>query len=280
MSSLSSWSIRHPVQVAVIFSGLGLAGLAGFSGLRQNNMPDIDIPTVTVTVTRPGAGPVEMEAQVTRLVEDAVAGLGAVDHVRSTVAEGSSSTNVEFTVGSDVNRKLDDVRNAVTGIRANLPSDVPEPTVRKVEATGQAVLTYVVTAAGLAPDALSWLVDGDIARQVMGARGVSRVERAGGVEREVRVRLDPDRALALSVTAGDVTAALRAVAADQPGGRATIGGAEQGVRTLGSARDVEELSATRLPLADGRTVRLSEVADVGMSWAEPRQRAMLPNCAE
>lgn len=104
MNQISAWSIRNPVPTIVLFLLLTLVGLLGFSKLRINNMPDMDIPTITVTVTWSGAAPSEMETQVTRLVEDSVAGLGNVNHIRSTVNEGVSATNVEFAIGTDIDR--------------------------------------------------------------------------------------------------------------------------------------------------------------------------------
>jgi HAE1 family hydrophobic/amphiphilic exporter-1 len=273
VNQISAWAIRNPVPTIVLFLFLSLAGAVSFTKLRINNMPDTDIPTVTVTVTRTGAAPTEMETQVTRLVEDAVAGLGNVDHIRSTVNEGSSSTNVEFTLGTDIDRATDDVRNAVQSIRANLPSDVLEPTVRRVDNTGQPILTFVVSAPTMAPDELSWFIDNDIAKAVLSVKGVSSIARAGGVDREIRIRLNPDRLMAFGITASDISQSLKGQNINQPGGRLTLGDAEQAIRTIGSASTVEALAATRLALGDGRSVKLSDLGSVESSWAEPRQRA-------
>ncbi len=273
MNQISAWAIRSPVPTIVLFLFLSLAGAVSFTKLRINNMPDTDIPTVTVTVTRTGAAPTEMETQVTRLVEDSVAGLGNVDHIRSTVNEGSSSTNVEFALGTDIDRATDDVRNAVQSIRANLPSDVLEPTVRRVDNTGQPILTFVVSAPAMAPDELSWFIDNDIAKAVLSVKGVSSIARAGGVDREIRIRLSPDRLMAFGITASDISQNLKAQNVNQPGGRLTLGDAEQAIRTIGSAADVEALGATRVPLNDDRNVKLSDLGSVESSWAEPRQRA-------
>ena len=273
MNQISAWAIRNPVPTIVLFLFLSLAGAVSFTKLRINNMPDTDIPTVTVTVTRTGAAPTEMETQVTRLVEDSVAGLGNVEHIRSTVNEGSSSTNVEFALGTDIDRATDDVRNAVQSIRANLPSDVLEPTVRRIDNTGQPILTFVVSAPSMAPDELSWFIDNDIAKAVLSVKGVSSIARAGGVDREIRIRLNPDRLMAFGITASEISQNLKGQNINQPGGRLTLGDAEQAIRTIGSAADVEALAATRLARNDDRSVKLSDLGSVESSWAEPRQRA-------
>ncbi|MCT9000157.1 efflux RND transporter permease subunit [Chelativorans intermedius] len=275
MSNLSSWSIRHPVPTIVLFVILVLAGIAGYRTLGINNMPDMDIPTITVTVEQPGARPSELETQVTRIVEDAVAGLGNVDHIRSTVTEGVSTTNVEFALGIDMQEAVDDVRNAVSGIRGNLPADAEEPLVQELDVSGGAILTFVVSAPTMNPQELSWFVDSDVAKAVLSVPGVSKIERSGGVDREIRVSLDPGRLMALEVTAAEISRQLGQVNTNQPGGRATIGEGEQAIRMLGSAPTVEALANTRIALSDGRAIRLKHVGRVEDRWAEPRQRARL-----
>ena len=275
MNGLSSWSIRNPIPTILLFLVLTLAGALGFVGLRTNNTPDLDLPTVSVTVLQPGAAPAELETQITRLVEDAVAGLGNVEHIRSVVNDGVSTTTIEFQLGTNTDRATNDVRNAVTGVRSNLPADIQEPLVQRLDATGAAILTFVAEAPAMSPEQLSRFVDNDVAKALLSVRGVARVERTGGVDREIRVRLDPDRLMALGITAADVTQQLRQANVNLPGGRATIGASEQSVRTLGSAPSLEMLASTRIGLADGRTLRLSDIGQVEDAWAEPRQRARL-----
>ena len=273
MNQISAWSIRNPVPTIVLFLFMALAGTVAFAKLRINNMPDIDIPTVTVSVSWSGAAPTEMETQVTRLIEDSVAGLGNVDHIRSTVSEGSSSTNVEFAIGTNIDRATDDVRNAVASVRSNLPEDVLEPTVRRIDNTGQPIITYVLDAPQMQPDELSWFIDNDVAKSVLSVSGVSKIVRAGGVEREIRIRLNPDRLMALGITASEVSSQLKSMNVNQPGGRSTLGYAEQTIRTIGSVSTTQELADMRLSLADGRSVKLADLGTVESSWAEPRQRA-------
>lgn len=275
MNKLSAWSIRNPIPTIVLFLVLVLAGIMGFRSLGINNMPDIDIPTVIVTVTQPGAAPSELETQVTRIIEDSVVGLGDVDHVRSTVNEGVSTTNVEFALGTDTDRAVDDVGNAVSGIRANLPADAEEPVVQRLDISGGAILTFVLKAPAMSPQEISWFIDNEVAKAALSVSGVSKIERAGGVEREIRVRLDPDRMMALGITAAEISQQLRDVNTDQPGGRVTIGSGEQTVRTLGAAASADALGDTSLTLSDGRVIRLSDVGRVEDSWAEPRQSALL-----
>ena len=272
MNQISAWSIRNPVPTVILFLFLLLAGLVGFANLRINDMPDFDIPTVTVSVSRAGAAPTEMETQVTRLIEDSVAGLGNVQSIVSAVNEGISTTSVEFAIGTNIDRATDDVRNAIDFIRPNLPADVVAPTVQRVDATGQPILTFIVDSA-MPPDSLSWFIDNDVAKAVLSVRGVSKIERSGGVDQEIRVRLDPDRMMALGITAYEISEQVKAQNVNQPGGRVTLGHGEQALRAVGSARDVETLAQTRLSLRSGHSVKLLELGIVEKSWAEPRQRA-------
>lgn len=273
MNKMSSWAIRNPVAITVLFLLLTLAGLVSFSKLRLNNMPDIGTPTVSVSVTWAGAAPTEVETQITRLIEDSVAGLGNVGHIRSVVNEGFSSSSVEFAIGTDIDRATTDVRNAVTSIRSQLPQGVLDPIIQRVEETGQAILTFVVDGPGMAPDDLSWFVDNDVAKAVLTVPGVSRISRSGGVNAEISVHLDPDRLMALGLTAFEVSDLIKSQNIDQPGGRVTLGGVERIVRTVGSVLDVESLKDMRIAFSDGRSVRLSDLGTVERSWAEPRQRA-------
>ncbi|GLS39901.1 acriflavine resistance protein B [Mesorhizobium tianshanense] len=272
MNAISSWSIRNPVPTIVLFLSLTIAGLYGFMQLRTNNMPDIDLPTVTVTVTQTGAAPSEMEVQVAQVIENAVASL---DDVSTALNEGSSVTSVEFTLDTDPETATNDVRNAVSSVQSSLPAAATTPVVTKVNASGNSVLTYVVEAPAMSPDALSWYIDNDVAKAMLGVDGVSKITRSGGVDRVIRVELDPDRLAALGISAGDVSQTLAAINVNQPGGRTTIGSQEQSVRTLASAQTVEALADTHIALAGAGDVKLSDLGTVVDSWEKPRQAAYL-----
>ncbi|HEX5775452.1 MAG TPA: efflux RND transporter permease subunit [Caulobacteraceae bacterium] len=270
MRNISSWSIRNPVPTILLFVVLTLAGLAGFSRMRVNNFPDVDFPMVVVSASQPGAAPAEVETQVTRILEDTLTGLSGVRHVRSTVSDGVSITYIEFEVGADLERATNDVRNAVARSRSLLPGDLPEPQVIRIDATGQPLITYVVRAPAMNPEQVSWFVDNDVAKTLLAIPGIAGVDREGGVTREISVELDPRRMAALGVTAGHVSQALRSVNANLPGGRATIGGEEQSIRTLGSALTVQALADARVDLGGGRSVRLGDLGEVKDSWSERR----------
>ena len=273
MNNISRWAIKNPIPVILLFVLLSIAGVAGFSSMRINNNPDVDLPFVVVSAARPGAAPSELETQVTRLVEDAVAGLGQVRHINSDVGDGYSSTFIEFELGVDHERVTNDVRNAMANLQSSLPQDMQIPNVTRIDISGDPLITYVVQAPTLTPEQRSWFVDNDVSRALLAIKGVGEVNRQGGVSREIQVALDPDRLAARGVTAAQVSQALSAANADLPGGRVTVSGSERAIRTLGAADSVEALRDTRISVASGGTVRLGDLGEVEDRWAEPRTRA-------
>jgi multidrug efflux pump subunit AcrB len=273
--NISSWAIRNPIPTAVLFLLLTLGGIFAFPTLRINNTPDLDLPAVLVTILQPGAAPSELETQVTRRVEDAVAGLGDVKRISSFVQDGTSTTVIEFAIGKSVDRATNDVRDKVAQIRAELPAAIRDPIVSRIEVTGGAILTYTVAAPQMSQAELSWFVTDTVAKALLSVKGVAQVSRIGGVEREIRVALRPDRLLALGITAAQVNAQIRDANINLPGGRGTLGESEQSIRTLGSAGSVAALRARQIILPGGRSARLEELAEVTDATAEVRTAARL-----
>ncbi|NJN20673.1 MAG: efflux RND transporter permease subunit [Leptolyngbya sp. RL_3_1] len=275
--NVSGWSIRRPIPTLVLFLVLTFAGLVSFSQLGVDLNPNIDIPAVIVTVNQSGAGPEELETQVTKPIEDAVAGLGNIDEIRSTVTDGSSTTVINFTLGIDVDRATNDVRDAIARTRQDLPADAQEPIVRRLNFGSGAVLTYAVTSDQRSVEELSDLVDRTISQKLLAVPGVAQVDRIGGVDPEVRVDLDPQQLDALGITTTQVNDQIRAANVNLPGGRATLGQQEQGLRTLGSAPTVAALAQYPVQLANGATVPLESLGTVALGYGETRQSAYLDN---
>jgi multidrug efflux pump subunit AcrB len=270
-----TWSIRNPVPVIVLFVALTVAGLISFPKLGVLDRPDIEFPAVVVTITYPGVAPTQMESEITRKVEDAVATIAGIEQMTSTVDEGASTTSIEFRFGTDLSAALDDVRDAMTQIRADLPADANEPIVSRVTTAGGAIVTWSVASDNMTDTELSWFVDLTVTRELSAVPGVGRVTRVGGVAREIRVDLDPDRMAALGATASDVSRQLRRIQAEYPGGEGRLGGLEQTVRTTGIITSVYDLRALPIALPDGRSVRLDTIADVRDQAGEQRSAALL-----
>jgi multidrug efflux pump subunit AcrB len=270
-----TWSIRNPVPVIVLFIGLTIAGLISFPKLGVLDRPDIEFPAVVVTVTYPGVAPTQMESEITRKVEDAVATIAGIEQMTSTVDEGASTTSIEFRFGTDLSAALDDVRDAMTRIRSDLPADANEPIVSRVTTAGGAIVTWSVASDNMTATELSWFVDLTVTRELSAVPGVGRVTRVGGVDREIRVDLNPDAMAALGTTASDVSRQLRRIQAEYPGGEGRLGGLEQTVRTTGIIESVYDLRSLPISLPDGRSVRLDTIAEVRDQAGEQRSAALL-----
>ena len=273
--NVSRWGVNNPAAAVMIFAVLCVAGLYGWRQLAIAVLPDFKVPEITITVTLPGAAPAQMETDVTRKIEDAVAGLVDVDKLLSTVTVGRSATRIQFDLGRDMSLAIEQVRDAVDRIRADLPQDIDEPEVARVNAIGGSLLSYAVLSERLASDELSWFVDDSVRKAMFDVDGMGEFFRVGGVDREVRVALRPDVLQAYGITAGTVSGQLARIQVELPGGRTTLGGGEQAVRTLAAVRSAAELRDFPISLPDGRSVRLSELATVTDGFAEPKDIALL-----
>ncbi|MEO1543049.1 MAG: efflux RND transporter permease subunit [Pseudomonadota bacterium] len=275
--NISAWSIRQPVPSLVLFMVVMALGIMSFRSLPVTRFPNIDIPVIQVMVTQSGAAPSELETQVAKEIEDAVAGINGVKHITSTLTEGASLSLIEFRLEINQDRALNDVKDAVARVRQDLPRTIDEPIIQRVEIEGLPIVTYAARAPAMTPEELSWFVDDTIKRAVQGVKGVSDVGRIGGVTREIRIALDPDRLLALGITAADVNTQVRATNIDLAGGRGEIAGREQAIRTLAGKKTVEDLAGTSISLPSGRKVRLDQLGSVTDSIEEQRTFATLDN---
>ncbi len=268
--NFSAWSIRNPVPAVLLFVVLTLLGIQSFRSMAIEKFPNIDFPLIAVSVGEQGATPAELEAQVTKIVENAVAGVSGVKHMTSSISDGQSVTAIEFWFGTDTSKALQDVKDAIAKVRSTLPGGVDEPVVQSIDVVGQSIRTYAVSAPGMTLEQLSWYVDDTVKRELQGLSGVGRVDRFGGVDRNIRVDLDPVKLQAYAVTAATVNQQIAATNTDQGAGRGEVGGIEQTIRTLGGARTLSDLKDMKITLPGGRDVKLSDIAEVRDSSAEQR----------
>jgi multidrug efflux pump subunit AcrB len=273
--NVSAWSIRNPIPAVMLFVLLTFAGLLSFNAMKVQNFPDIDLPTVTVSVALPGAAPSQLENDVARKIENSIATVQGLKHITSKVQDGAATMIVEFRLEKPVQEAVDDVRSAVQRVRADLPADVRDPVINKLDFAAQPVLAFTIASSRMDPEALSWFVDDTVTKKLLAISGVGAVNRVGGVTRQVHVDLDPGRLQSLGATAADISRQLRQVQTESAGGRTDLGGSEQPVRTLATVRSAEELRDMQIPLSDGRSIRLDQVARVSDTIAEPRAAALL-----
>lgn len=272
--NISAWSIRNPVPPIVLFLFLTIAGLISFARMDVNNNPDIDFPIVWISISQPGAAPSELEKQITQQVESAVRSLQGIDEINSNVTEGSSTTVVQLAIGTPIDRAVEDVRSAVQQIRGNLPDGILEPQIGRVDsASDNDIASFTAITTDMTVEELSWYIDNTVAKDLLSINGMAAVNRNGGVNREIRVQLDPARIQSYGLTASQVNQQLRQMNLNAAGGRAEISGYEQSVRVLGNARNAYDLSQSQISIGGGRTVRLADIATVTDSFAEQRSGA-------
>ncbi|MBA4324896.1 MAG: ABC transporter permease [Rhodobacter sp.] len=266
--NFSAWSIRNPVAPLLGFFLLLVLGWQSFNALPITRFPNIDVPLVAVSVAQSGAAPAEMESQITKEIEDAVAGLTGAKRVTSTVTDGVSTTVIEFRMDVPTDKAVQDVKDAVDQIRGDLPGGIEAPIVTRIDVEGQAIMTFSVTAPDMTMEEISWFVDNTVTRALQGKPGVGRVTRIGGADREIRVELDPVRLDSFGVTAQAISAQIAQTNANLGAGRISLGTGEQVIRTLGDSGTVESLANTTIALPSGRFVKLSDLGQVIDSYEE------------
>ena len=273
---ISTWGIQNPVPVAILFIALVLLGGASYMRLPIKQRPNVTFPNVVITITENGAAPSEMETQITRPIETAMAGLPDVETIQSTVTRGVSTTQIEFPLSEDMQKMTDQVRTRVDQTRVSLPRDIDPPTVQRADIDSEAILTYAVSGPVMTDADLAWFIDDTVARSLQAQDGVAQVQRVGGVNREINVIVDPDKLTGFGLTAPQINDALRGFAADETGGQVEVGGRRQTVRVLGTPETVARLRDMQIPIAGGgRFVRLSDVAEIGDGSSEVQGFARL-----
>jgi len=273
--NVSAWSIRKPIPSILLFVMLTLVGLVAFQRMKIQQFPDIDLPMVIVTASLPGAAPAQMETEVARKIENSIAAVQGLKHVYAKIQDGTATITAEFRLEKPTQEAMDDVRDAVSRIRSDLPADLRDPVITKMDFAAMPVLTYTVASARMDDEALSWFVDNQVTKALLAVPGVGAIGRVGGVQREVRVEVDPLRLLGLNATVADISRRLREIQQESSGGRADLGGAEQSVRTIATVASAEALAAMEVTLSDGRRIRLDQVATVADTTAEQRSAALL-----
>ncbi len=273
LNNISAWSIRNPVVPIVLFVALTLAGIMSFNNMDVQNEPDIEFPVVVVSISQPGAAPTEITTQITQKVESAIRSVQGVRNIDATSSEGNTTVSAEFEIGDDINAAVSEVKNAVDQIRSDLPDGILEPQIFKVATSSDPIAYFAVEASDMTLEQLSWFVDDTVARRLLSVEGMASVSRNGGVNREIRVVLNPAKMQSLGVTASQINSVLRQQNINASGGQSQIAGSRQSVRVLGNATDAFALSQTQISLGGGRSIKLADVADVTDGFSEQRSMA-------
>jgi multidrug efflux pump subunit AcrB len=268
--NISAWCIRNPVPPLVLFLALTLMGVMSFSRMAVTMDPDIDFPFALVFISQPGAAPTELETQVAQKVETVLRNISGVDEVTSSVSEGTARVGVQFAIGTPIDRAVNDVRDAVSNLRSDLPEGIMEPQVIRIDSADDPIAYISAEAVDMTLEELSWYVDNVVNKRLRTLTGLAGVERGGGVSREIRVILDAAKMQAQGVTAAQVNGQLRQTNINTAGGRTEIGGSEQSIRVLGNAVNAHALGDTMISTGAGRAIKLSEIAAVRDLYGEQR----------
>src|SRR5256885_15113987 len=256
--SLSDVAIKRPVFTSMMSVCLLVLGVMGLKRLGPDLSPDVSFPVVTVTTVYRGAGPGEIENQVVKPIEDAVAGISGIDKIHSFSRENAGVVLVQFKLSENLDRAVQEVRDKVALATAKLPKDADAPVISRVDIGAAPILTYAASAK-LPSQRLRKLIEDRLQPALQQLEGVAEVRVTGGDVREIQIDVDLDKAKAAGTSPFEIAQRIGAENLNLPAGRLSLGPSELTVRTLGEFQNVEEIQ--NLPIATSKTgsqVRLGE----------------------
>ncbi len=272
---ISSWAIKQPLIPFILFISLLLAGIAAYVQLPINNWPDVQIPIVNVSIAMPSASPTEIEAQITRRLEASLATVGNIKHLNSTVTDGVTSTQIEFKSGTNITQALAKVRDKVAEVRPLLPHSAEEPLIQPIDTDLSPILIFAVNAPKRSIEEVSWFIDNQVLNTLLAVKGISKIQRQGGQEREIHVDLDPARMQAYNLTADIVNTQIRQTTQTLSAGRLDDKTQEVPIKVAGSHSNIELLASMKIALGNERFAQLQDIGEVHDTVSEPRQLASL-----
>ena len=233
--------VRRPVFATMLIVSLVVLGLASYRNLGLDFFPKVDLPTVTITTRLAGAGPEEIESQITKKIEEAINTVNGLDELRSVTIEGQSQVFATFVLERDISEAANDVREKVSGIASAFPPGTDAPVIEKFDPDAFPIMGLVVSGKR-SPREISEIADKRIKRQLETVKDIGAITLVGSRRREVQVVVDPFRLQSHGLSIQQVKTALQQQNVEIPGGRLTGDGRESGVRTLGRIERVEDFS--------------------------------------
>jgi len=264
---LSDISIRRPVFATMMTVALLVLGVTSFYALSIDLFPEIDFPYIVVTVVYPGASAESVELDVSKKVEDAVSTIAGVKHIQSTAQEGFSLTVIQFTLETKSLDAAAEVRDKVTAIRGDLPNEIDPPVIQRYDPSDRPIIALAISGRQSMRD-LTKYIDDVIRPRLESIEGVGAATIVGGAEREIQVRLIPERLKALDITPAMVAAKLQSANVELPAGRMVDGSREWIVRTMGRFTSLEQMRQLVVLTPHGAKVRLGDIAEVIDTEAE------------
>ncbi len=278
MHALAKLCIKRPVFATMLILSLVVVGVFCYFSLGVDLFPKVDIPTVSVIISDPGASPEEVETEITKKVEDAVNTISLVDEIRSTSSEGRSLVVITFELAKNGDTAAQEVQNKVNLIVNDLPQTAKSPVVQKFDPDAQPVINVVVSAPRNLRD-LTLIADKEIKQKLENAKGVGQVAIIGGARREMHVMVDPDRLRSYNLTINDVFNAVKAQNLELPGGDLNSGTKEFTVRTAGKVTSAAQFQQISIVNRGGYVVKIADIGTAEDSYQEPRSTSRLDGTA-
>ncbi len=272
---LSNLSIRQPVFATMMMVALAVLGLASYRQLKVDQFPDVEFPIVTVTTVYPGASPETVEREVTKKIEESINTVEGIKHVESTSQEGLSNIVILFHLEIPTQVASQDIRGKVASIRGELPREIEEPIVQRIDPGEMPVISVSVNAPGLAPQAATQLADKVIKRRLENVPGVGAVNLVGESTREIQVVVDRTRLEAYRIPLAEVVSALARENVDAPAGAADRGATEALVRVAARGRSAADIAGIPVKQRGAATILVRDLAQVVDGVEEPKNLALL-----
>jgi HAE1 family hydrophobic/amphiphilic exporter-1 len=271
---ISDTAIKRPVLTVVAMLICVVFGIVALFQLDTDEFPEIDAPVVVVAVPYPGASPDVVEREVIDPIEEEISGISGIDRMRSSSLDSFGNIIVEFDFSKDPRLATQEIRDKISGIRNDLPTEMEEPILTQFDPADQPIVSLTLSSTALSGADLTRLVDPDITRQLRGITGVATVSLTGAVERELVVEIRPKDLQGMGVSVGQVVAALQAQNLAVPVGRLEGQLDERTIRLKGRLEGPSEFKQLIVSQTEGRIVRLGDLADVKDATEEPRSYAM------
>ena len=258
---LADVSIDRPVFATMMIFALVVLGLFSYMKLNIDQFPDVDIPYVTIVTVLRGAGPEQIETDVTKKIEDAVNPVGGLDHIQSTSQEGLSIVIAQFKLEIDGKVAAQEVREKVSAARANLPTEIEDPVITRYDPASQPIMQLTVSGARSAKEITTYTKD-VIKKRLENVPGVGSVDLVGGDEREIEVEVDAARLRGYNLSIQDVVQGVAAANMEIPAGNLVQGPRQLLLRTMGKFTSVDDFNKVIVASPGGKPVHLSDVAAV------------------
>jgi HAE1 family hydrophobic/amphiphilic exporter-1 len=274
MQKLAEICIRRPVFAAMLILSLVVVGSAAYSKLGVDRLPSVDLPTVSVRTSLPGAPPEQVETEVTEIIEEVVNTVEGIDELRSISGEGNSVVIATFDLTRDIDTAAQDVRDRVSTVLRRLPDEVEPPIIAKFNNDSQPVITIALYGERSVRE-LSELADKIVKVQLERSSGVGEVELIGELERAMNVWVDADKLLAYGIPITTVRDAIQRQNAEVPGGNLTGANSERSLRTAGRLTNQEEFNELVVAVKNGVPIRIKDLGRAEDGTKEPRSLGRL-----